>query len=180
MTIEEHYNLIAPRLTNWLVSSGSSYTEACDIVQNTFLKIWKMRDDLRDSDEAVSGLAFTIARNLRKNLARDEKHLAFVADMAQEGDMEDGDYQIPKDAAVVDGRKTLMPSDAAYLRKRLKAAFAMLPPVLREAYTLFQVAELPVREVARQTGVSENLVKVRIFRAKEKLREILSDLRVTF
>ena len=34
--------------------------------------------------------------------------------------------------------------------------------------------------LANQTGVSEGLVKVRIFRAKEKLREILSDLRVTF
>ena len=32
MTVEEHYNVIAPRLTNWLVSSGSSYAEACDLV----------------------------------------------------------------------------------------------------------------------------------------------------
>ena len=37
-----------------------------------------------------------------------------------------------------------------------------------------------MKEIARQTGVKESLVKVRIFRAKEKLREILSDLRVTF
>ena len=37
-----------------------------------------------------------------------------------------------------------------------------------------------IREIAAKTGVSENLVKVRIFRAKEKLREILADLRVTF
>ena len=54
------------------------------------------------------------------------------------------------------------------------------PPVLREAFTLFQIGEMSIREIANQTGVSENLVKVRIFRAKEKLREILSDLRVTF
>ena len=69
------------------------------------------------------------------------------------------------------------PSDAEFLRRRLSAAFAKLPPVLRDAYTLFQVAELPIHEIARQTGVSENLVKVRIFRAKQKLQEILSDLR---
>ena len=81
---------------------------------------------------------------------------------------------------MADGRQTTMPSDIAYLRKRLQAAFAELPPMLREAYTLFQVGELSIREIAHETGVSENLVKVRIFRAKEKLKVILADLRVTF
>ena len=51
-----------------------------------------------------------------------------------------------------------MPSDAEYLRKRLAGAFAKLPPVLRDAYTLFQVTEMPIHEIARQTGVTENLV----------------------
>ncbi|MBQ7235291.1 MAG: sigma-70 family RNA polymerase sigma factor [Kiritimatiellae bacterium] len=162
MTIEAHYNSIAPKLTNWLVSSGSSYHEACDLVQNTFLKIWKMRDDLRDDEGAVSGLAFTIARNLRKNLARDDSRMTFV------DEIKDEDAGTTGPAA--------LPSDAAYLRRRLKEAFARLPPVLREAYTLFQVAEMSISDIARQTGVTDNLVKVRIFRAKQKLREILSDL----
>ena len=162
MTVEEHYKAIAPRLTNWLVSSGSSYHEACDLVQSTFLQIWKMRGNLQDDDSAVSGLAFTIARNLRKNMLRDNARLSFVDEIKDE------------DAGTV--APTPMPSDADYIRKRLKEAFAKLPPVLRDAYTLFQVAELPIREIARQTGVTENLVKVRIFRAKQKLRELLADL----
>ena len=163
MNIEEIYKTIAPKLTNWLVSTGSTYHEACDLVQSTFLKIWKMRDDLRGDDSDVSGLAFTIARNLRKNLARDDARLTFVDEIKDE----DGGSAGPAQS----------PSDAEYLRRRLSAAFAKLPPVLRDAYTLFQVAELPIHEIARQTGVSENLVKVRIFRAKQKLQEILSDLR---
>ena len=163
MNIEEIYKTIAPKLTNWLVSTGSSYHEACDLVQSTFLKIWKMRDDLRGDDSDVSGLAFTIARNLRKNRARDDARLTFVDEIKDE----DGGSAGPAQS----------PSDAEYLRRRLSAAFAKLPPVLRDAYTLFQVGELPIHEIARQTGVSENLVKVRIFRAKQKLQEILSDLR---
>ena len=162
MTVEDHYKAIAPRLTNWLVASGSSYHEACDLVQSAFLQIWKMRDDLKDDDSAVSGLAFTIARNLRKNLLRDNARLAFVDEIKDE------------DAGTVEPEP--LPSDMAYLRKRLTEAFAKLPPVLRESYTLFQVAELPIREIARQTGVTENLVKVRIFRAKQKLRELLADM----
>ena len=163
MNIEEIYKTIAPKLTNWLVSTGSTYHEACDLVQNTFLKIWKMRDDLRGDDSDVSGLAFTIARNLRKNLVRDDARLTFVDEIKDE----DGGSAGPAQS----------PSDAEYLRRRLSAAFAKLPPILRDAYTLFQVGELPIHEIARQTGVSENLVKVRIFRAKQKLQEILSDLR---
>ena len=86
MNIEKLYNSIAPKLTNWLVSSGSGYQEACDLVQNTFLKIWKMRDDLRDDEAAVSGLAFTIARNLRKNLVRDNARLTFVEEIRDPDD----------------------------------------------------------------------------------------------
>ena len=165
MNIEALYKEIAPKLTNWLVSSGSTYHEACDLVQNTFLTLWKMRDDLHGGSSDVSGLAFTIARNLRKNLVRDNARMTFVGEIRDE------------DAGAVDPAKSS--SDAEYLRRRLSEAFSRLPPILREAYTLFQIGEMSIRDIANQTGVSENLVKVRIFRAKEKLREILSDLDVT-
>jgi RNA polymerase sigma-70 factor (ECF subfamily) len=178
MNIEKLYTSIAPKLTNWLVASGSSYHEACDIVQNTFLKIWKMRDDLRDDETAVSGLAFTMARNMRKNLARDNARLAFVGEIR---DPDDSGGPPGHPAAQLTTQQDGLPSDdAEYLRRRLTAAFAKLPPILRDAYTLYQIGEMSVREIANQTGVSESLVKVRIFRAKEKLREILADLRVTF
>ncbi len=48
--------------------------------------------------------------------------------------------------------------------------------LLREAFTLFQVGELSIREIAHETGASENLVKVRIHRAKQKLQVLLADL----
>jgi len=170
MNIEKLYTSIAPKLTNWLVASGSSYHEACDIVQNTFLKIWKMRDDLRDDEAAVSGLAFTMARNLRKNLARDNARLTFVEEIRDE---DIGGVAPTESSADVEARRT-------ELRRKLVAAFAKLPPILRDAYTLFQIGGLSIREIAAQTGTNENLVKVRVFRAKEKLRKILSEMGVTF
>lgn len=165
MTIEEHYAAIAPRLTNWLVATGSPYHDACDLVQAVFLKLWKMKDDLRDSDAAVSGLAFTMAKNLRKNAARDDSRMTFKEEIKEE------------DAGAVGAG--VMPSDSAYLRRRLNQAFSQLPPNLREAYTMFQIGELSIREISHELGISEGLVKVRIHRAKTKLKEILADL-VTF
>lgn len=162
MTISEHYTILAPKLLNWLVATGSSYAQACDIVQEAFLKLFRMRDDIIDDAPAVSGLVFTIARNLRKNEARDFRREVLTD-------------EIPEDAAIANPPET-SPSDTDYLRKRLIDAFERLPPLLREAYTLFQIAEMPISEIARQTNASESLVKVRIHRAKNKLREILSDL----
>ena len=85
MTLEDNYRKIAPKLTNWLVATGSGYHEACDLVQETFVKLWKMRDDLRDNDAAVSGLVFTIARNLRKNMAREENRISAMRDRLEAG-----------------------------------------------------------------------------------------------
>ena len=164
MTVEDYYRALAPKLTNWLVATGSSYHDACDLVQRTFLKLWEMRDDLRDDDSAVSGLVFTIAKNLRKNAWRDGARLTYVDEIHEDAA---GAVQPPEES----------PSDAAYIRSRIEQALAQIPPLLREAYTLFQIGELSIREIAHETGVSENLVKVRIHRAKQKLQPLLADLR---
>ncbi|MBR4615862.1 MAG: RNA polymerase sigma factor [Kiritimatiellae bacterium] len=169
MTVEEHYKAIAPRLTNWLVATGSPYAEACDLVQETFMRIWKMRDDLLDNDAAVSGLAFMTARNLRKNLARDDSRLTFKEEITEEDAGSVSPSELPSEAA----------QRTRELRQKLTKAFAKLPPALRETYTLFQIGERSIREIAAETGVGESLVKVRIFRAKEKLRVILSEMGVT-
>lgn len=168
-TIEQYYRLLAPKLTHYLERNGLSYADVCEIVQETFLRVWKMRDALQDDDAAVSGLVFTIARNLRNDRARRGKFEVFATVEA------DGEEKSVAPEPSVDPAPS--PSDADYLRRRIAEALAQLPPVLREAYTLFQIAELSVREVARQTGVTENLVKVRVFRAKQKLQEALKDLK---
>ena len=165
MMIGEYYTLLAPKLLNWLVATGSTYAQSCDLVQETFLKLWGMRDEILDDGDAVSGLVFTIARNLKKNEARDYRREVLTS-------------EIPEDAAIAPQPAAPSPSDTAYLRDRLVAAFARLPPLLREAYTLFQIAEMSISEIARETNATESLVKVRIHRAKNKLREILSDLMV--
>lgn len=167
--IEEYYHALAPKLTNYLMGNGLAYADTCEIVQETFLRLWKMRDSLRDDDSAVSGLVYTIARNLRNDRARRGKFEVFATIEA------DGEEKSVAPEPSVDPAPS--PSDADYLRQRIRDALVKLPPVLREAYTLFQIAEMSVREVARQTGASENLVKVRVFRAKQKLQEELKDLK---
>ncbi len=163
MTIEEHYNAIAPKLTNYLVGVGADYHAACDIVQETFLRLWKKRDELLDDPAQVSGYVYTIARHLWTDRLRKQARETLQEEIKDE----DAGAVMPSDSS---------PSDARYLRRRLNAALAQLPPLVREAFSLFQISELSVREIARITSASENLVKVRVHRAKMKLRELLADV----
>ena len=162
MNIEELYHSIAPRLTAYLVANGTDYATACDIVQETFLRIWRLRDELVVDRSQISGLAYMIARNLRTDRFRKASRETLVEEIRDE----DGAIYFPNVA----------PCDQAYLRRRVCAALAQLPASLREAYTLFQIQGLSIREIAVWTGTSETSVKTRIFRAKQKLRPLLADL----
>jgi RNA polymerase sigma-70 factor (ECF subfamily) len=51
----------------------------------------------------------------------------------------------------------------------LAAALRRLPTHQRIAMVLFYVLELPVAEIAAQTGVPVNTVKVRLFRGRQTL-----------
>lgn len=160
--IETLYKTLAPKVTNYLVANGTPYAAACDIVQETFLKLWKMRDEVDDDEARVSGLVHSIARNLRNDKFRHDKFMTYREEI--------------EDHELVADETAPAPGDADYLKKRLSDALRELPPLLRESFVLFQVSELSIREIALQLGISESLVKVRIFRAKQKLKEILSDL----
>ena len=105
MTLEEHYRTLAPRLTNWLIASGSPYAQACDLTQETFLKLWSMREQLYDNDAAVAGLAFTIARNLRKNQIRDNQRIVFT------------DQPLPEEAVENNAPAA---EDMVYVRQRIQ------------------------------------------------------------
>lgn len=55
----------------------------------------------------------------------------------------------------------------------LSASMARLPKHLREPYTLFTVAELPLQEVATSLGLTISATKTRLFRARAWMRTSL-------
>jgi RNA polymerase sigma-70 factor (ECF subfamily) len=158
--IEILYRRIAPKLTNFLIANNTEYAVACDIVQETFLRLWKMRDELEGDESRISGLIYTIARNLRTDAYRRDKFVTYREEIEE--------HELVAEPPPSD--------DSEYLRGRLKTALDSLPPLLREAFMLFQISELSIREISLQLGIGESLVKVRIFRAKQKLKEVLGDL----
>jgi RNA polymerase sigma-70 factor (ECF subfamily) len=87
--------------------------------------------------------------------------------------------ELPADAAVVDTARRSDPEDNAHqrdLREQLNAALAELPPRLRAVVVLRDVYDLPHEAIAAELGISESAAKVRLHRARRKLRERLYPL----
>ena len=170
MDLERAYQEAGPKIVGYLVATGADEATARDLLHDAVVKVMRRINERTEEEAAADNLPallFTAARNLRKNLARDDARLTFV-DEVRDGDC---GHAVEGGAGAASSA-----ADSEYLRRRLKSALARLPEALRETYTLYQVGERSVREVAETTGASENLVKVRLHRAKASLRRLLGDL----
>jgi RNA polymerase sigma-70 factor (ECF subfamily) len=88
--------------------------------------------------------------------------------------------ELDDDTPVVDVRPDVDPqasADAGALRDRLQDALLELPPRLRTVVLLRDVYDLPHEAIAAELGISESAAKVRLHRARRKLRERLFPLR---
>ncbi len=140
------------RLFDLAVRLTRSRQDAEDLVQTAFLKMF---DKLKcyDRNYAFSTWAYTITLNLVRNHQRKKKLIRFLSlDFAPEPRSED--------ASAREG-----------LSRDLQRAIEELPQTLREAFVLHYLHDEPVRAVSRMLDVSENAVKLRLFRARDVLRE---------
>jgi RNA polymerase sigma-70 factor (ECF subfamily) len=84
--------------------------------------------------------------------------------------------ELSDDDSVADERPESDPegmAEAGALRDRVTAALADLPPLLRAVVVLRDVYDLPHGAIATELGITESAAKVRLHRARRKLRERL-------
>jgi RNA polymerase sigma-70 factor (ECF subfamily) len=87
--------------------------------------------------------------------------------------------ELPEDAPLVDNGRRGDPEDHAdqgELREQLQEALVDLPPRLRAVIVLRDIYDLPHEAIAAELGISESAAKVRLHRARRKLRERLYPL----
>jgi RNA polymerase sigma-70 factor (ECF subfamily) len=68
-------------------------------------------------------------------------------------------------------------AEAGNLRDRVEVALETLPPRLRAVVVLRDVYDLPHEAIAEELGITEAAAKVRLHRARRKLREQLFPMR---
>lgn len=153
MEIEQVYREVAPKLQSYLTGNGCSYATACDIVQETFLRLWKRKGELTDDPHQVSGLVFTIARNYRNDLARKSQY-EVLAVRDGEGGTSDR-CEVPErvhDGGLDEARPGEEEEEDVALRRRLKASLGRMPVELLEAFALSRLGKLSVKDIASGTG----------------------------
>ena len=140
-------------------------------MQETFLRLWKRRDELSDDLHQVSGLAFTIARNYRNDLHRKNARMVECSDCSN--DQTEDQMLEGQDVRMDEARPGEAEEEGAALRRRLKASLGRMPVELLETFALSRIGRLTVKDIASGTGASEANVKVRVHRAKEMLGKIM-------
>ena len=154
------FRFFAPRLKSYFLRLGTQPRTAEDLVQETMLRIWD-RAGLYDPARAqASTWVFTVARNLRLDSLRGERHPepeseALLAGLADEG--EDAEALL----------------DSARREERVQIALASLPAEQIEILRLSFFEDVPHAEIARRLKLPLGTVKSRIRRALRLLRGII-------
>ncbi len=139
--------------------------DARDVVQESYFRAYKGLRRFRGDAQFTTWLYRITANCATTHLGRRAKHRH---------------EELLDDAPLVDTAPDLDPqarAEASATRHRLEQALRTLPPRLRAVVVLRDVYDLPHEAIAAELGISESAAKVRLHRARKKLREQLFPLR---
>lgn len=134
-----------------------SHEEAEDIVQDTLIKVWDKRESWNEI-ESIEAFSITICRNLA--LDRIKKH-DNLNDSLEERQTESPDN------SSTPFEDTLLQDRIELVRNLVNA----LPEKQRSCMQLRDFEGKPYKEIAKILGISEEQVKVNIFRARQTVKE---------
>ncbi len=137
-----------------------------DLTQEVFLRAWRKLDTFRPG-EPLKPWLLRLAANVCINALKKRRPVA----VAMIGD-DDGDALEPASEGP-DASELAAKGETAAL---LEQAIAQLPDDYRLIITLRHVEELSYEQIAAALGLPLGTVKVRLFRARERLRRMLGPL----
>jgi len=150
-------NRVSPQLHRFFVAQSASRADADDLLQETWLRIHKVRHTYRPGEPALPWF-YAIARHVRVDHYR-----KMVRTSAREQKLD----ELPDVAGA--------PSAEASAGASLAELLAPLPESQREVIEMLKVAEMSLEEVARATSSTVGSVKQKVHRAYKKLRETLAE-----
>jgi len=129
---------------------ASNPSEAEDIAQDALLRAWRRRSTLREAERRNQWLATIVRNEAFRQHARVRPDPTSVIET----------YEAVEDAQVV----------ATVERADLHAALERLSDRDRQLLELRYTEDLTQQAIARKLGIPEGTVKVRLHRARDKLR----------
>ncbi len=133
--------------------------DASDVVQDAYLRAYRSLDRFRGDARFSTWLYRIVANCASTHRTRSHRYRH---------------EPLHDDHSVIDVRPDTDPvaqSEAAGLRRQLDAAIQDLPPRLRAVVVLRDVYDLPHEAIAEELDISVSAAKVRLHRARRRLRE---------
>ena len=151
-------------LTSFCAKLTGDGGAAEDIVQETLLRLWTHRADWQPRGR-VAALLYTVARNLCRNRARDDRRRdRWLLPPTPGVDMERLRVASPDVDPVLSRER----------RRDVLRALGELPEALREALLLRFDGELPYETIAAIVGANESTVRSRVHHALLRMRALVS------
>src|SRR6201998_1328261 len=146
---------LSPALLRFFKSQAASREQADDLLQETWMRIHRVRHTSRPSEPVLPWI-YAIARRVRVDGYRRTRRITL-----HEITME----FLPERPA---------PAEARIRVPTLDTLVATLPDAQREVVTMLKVGGLTLEEVARATSSTVGSVKQKAHRAYERLRKLLT------
>jgi RNA polymerase sigma-70 factor, ECF subfamily len=157
------FEYFGPRVKAWMMRAGSSPTAAEELAQETMLAVWQKARLFDPAKAGASTWIFTVARNLRIDALRRERHPSeLVPDPSEQ----------PEEPAQSD-RVLAMAQEGT----RIRLALSVLPPEQAEVIRKAFFEEKVHSEIGQELKIPLGTVKSRLRLAMIRLRAILEDLR---
>ncbi len=160
--VERHQNAVIGTVAKML----GDRSEAEDIAQRVFLRVWKHAKRWRP-DAKFTTYLFTITRNLVYNESRRRSRRKEVS--SDERSEESG-FETVADARSEPDAEALK----SEMHEEIDQAIQSLPEAQRTAVILYSYESMPYEEIAKVLNSSVSSVKSLLFRARGTLREKLS------
>jgi RNA polymerase sigma-70 factor, ECF subfamily len=170
-TIVSRYQARVYRLASRLTSD----TDAPDVLQETFLQVYRHLSSFRGESQFGTWL-YRIATNaaLMHRRARARRGGASLEVFLPQFDVHGMHRATPAELQVASRADELL--DRRFLAEKARQVIARLPNVYREAFVLRDLEEMSTADVARTLGIEQATVRQRVHRARLMLRGFLSDL----
>ncbi|HMN70883.1 MAG TPA: sigma-70 family RNA polymerase sigma factor [Rhodoblastus sp.] len=157
------FEALAPAVKGLALRQGADPATADEIVQDTFLTIWRKASLYAPERGGAAGWVYAIARNVRIDRLRREPAWQALTDEAGDRPADEP----PADEAMAAGQ----------IQSRVRAVLDQLPPEQAAAVRLAFFDGLSHAQIAAATGAPLGTVKTRINLAYQKLRAAMQDFR---
>lgn len=171
--VRRHQRRVAVTVRSVIGEIGQD--DLADTVQEIFLLAFRGLGSFRGESQFGTWLTRIALRHCYREAKRQRRRRALFNPFASR----DGDRDPPEER-IAGAERTDRGVIATERRTAIELAMAKLPEEFRTVLVLRIVEEMPVEEVAASLGVSTGTIKSRLFRAKEKMRELLAGSELEF